>query len=89
MITISYRSCVGHIESRNFKTLKYARRYAARWLGADPEVHPCCAVSANRYGRVFVTGSLRVAGRDIPISPADLFPLLELPSERLPSLQTA
>ena len=68
MITVSYRSVDNFSESRRFKTLAGAQRYARMRVGDSPEIgcgfgRPY-AISDDGIGRIMVKGA----------SLADLFP---------------
>lgn len=66
MIEVSYRSIDHYGETRRFKTLAGARRYAQRRIGPHPELGSFYAISGDGVGRIAVCGaSLR-----------DLFPEL-------------
>jgi hypothetical protein len=56
MITVRYRSLDQFSESRKFKTLAGARRYAHRRIGEHPEIGSRYAVSGDGIGRITCEG---------------------------------
>ena len=73
-ITVYYRSVDRFSQSRTFKTLAGAQKYAAKWVGETPDMGLGYAVSFDGVGRIMVKGA--------PL--ADLFPAL-LPAEAPPA----
>jgi hypothetical protein len=55
-IKVHYSSVDRFSQTRSFKTLEGARRYAMRWVGEHPEVGGWYAVSGDGMGKVTVTG---------------------------------
>lgn len=66
-IKVSYHSLDGCQRTRSFKTLEGARRYAAKWVGATPEISVAFgyAVSDDGIGKISVRGGATIT---------DLFP---------------
>ena len=63
-ITVRYVACDRTRKQRVFKTLKFARRFAHKWVGSHPEIGGWYAASGDGIGRVTVDGCTL----------ADLFP---------------
>lgn len=55
-IRVAYTAIDGARETRSFKTLKGARAFAVRYVGAHPEFGSHYAVSADGIGKVTVSG---------------------------------
>lgn len=55
-ITVRYWSRDGYRQTRRFKTLAGASRYARTWVGDNAEIGPDYAISWDGIGRVSVTG---------------------------------
>jgi hypothetical protein len=53
---VAYRSSDGYGQSRTFKTLTGAQRYAQRMVGETPEVATGYAVSPDGIGRITCAG---------------------------------
>lgn len=64
MIRVTYVSCDGYRQTRKFKTLRGAQRFAHEWVGAHPDIGTRYAVSFDGIGRVTVEG----------VALSDLFP---------------
>lgn len=76
-IVVRYVSIDGWRATRRFKTLRGARAFAQRYVGAHPEIGSCYAVSGDGVGKITAEGcSLR-----------ELFPADE--GERKPRAQVA
>lgn len=58
-IRVRYSTIDRYYESRRFKTLEGARRYAARWIGETPDIGYSFgyAVSADGIGKITVDGA--------------------------------
>ena len=56
MIKINYSSVDGYRESRSFKTLKGARKYAQHWVGKNPEIGSSYAISGDGVGKIRAEG---------------------------------
>lgn len=56
MIKVRYSSIDRFSQSRSFKTLVAARRYAVKWVGENPDLGIGYAVSADGVGKVTVSG---------------------------------
>jgi len=65
-IRVSVRTVDHHHESRRFKTVDGARRYAQRWVGEHPDVAEVSAYAVSQDGVVVV----RVRGLTL----GELFP---------------
>jgi len=65
LIRVTYESIDGYRETRTYKTLKGARRYAQHWLGEHPDIGITGAVDDYGIGKIQVDGDARSA---------DLFP---------------
>jgi hypothetical protein len=52
LVKLRYSSIDGYSESRSFKTMRGASRYATKWLGPNPEVGHGYAVSPDGIGKV-------------------------------------
>jgi len=59
-IKVHYTSIDRFSQTRSFKTLEGARRYAERYVGPHPEVSYWYAVSPDGVGKVTVTGDATV-----------------------------
>lgn len=66
-ITVYYASVDHFTQSRTFKTLAGAQKYADKWVGPTPDLGSCYAVSHDGIGRIMVKGA----------AVADLFPALQ------------
>lgn len=55
-IKVRYSSIDRYSESRRFKTLAGARKYAAKWVGEHPEIGSYYAVSGDGVGKIEVSG---------------------------------
>lgn len=56
MIKVTYSSIDGFRQSRSFKTLTAARRFAVKWVGEAPELGSHYAVSFDGVGKITVQG---------------------------------
>ena len=56
MIKVRYSSIDGWRETRSFKTVEGARKFAVHYIGEHPEVGTSYAVSGDGVGRVTVEG---------------------------------
>lgn len=58
-IIIHYSALDGFHETRHFKTVAGAQRYAQKWVGATPEIsyNFQYAVSYDGYGRIMAQGA--------------------------------
>jgi len=56
-IIVRYNSVDRYSERRTFKTLKFARRYAHKWIGEHPEIGCGYAVSGDGIGKITVDGA--------------------------------
>lgn len=56
MIKVRYKSIDRFSQSRSFKTLKGAQRFAQKWVGPTPELGTWYAVSGDGVGRITVEG---------------------------------
>jgi hypothetical protein len=70
MIKVNYSSVDGHRQTRSFKTVAGAGRYARRWIGEHPEIGSHYAISSDGAGKITVDGA----------SLGELFPPRQLPS---------
>ena len=66
LIRVRYQSLDRYSESRTFKTLAGARKYAQKWVGPTPEIGRFYAVSGDGMGKIMASVDL-----------ADLFPAAE------------
>jgi len=71
-IVVRYKAIDGFAQTRRFKTLAGARRFAQRCVGRMPEVGSGYAVSADGVGRITVS-----TDGDEPVDVHDLFPALD------------
>src|SRR6188768_740092 len=55
-ISVSYRSLDHYSETRSFRTLNGAQKYAQKWVGAHPDLGSFYAVSNDGVGRITVKG---------------------------------
>ena len=55
-ITVRYTSVDRFSETRKFKTLKGAQRFAQKWVGDHPDLGRWYAVSFDGIGKVVVSG---------------------------------
>jgi len=51
-IQVTYDSIDGHSETREFKTLRGARKFAQKWVGETPELGSYYAVSYDGVGKI-------------------------------------
>ena len=58
IITVRYRSLDGYSQTRRFKTLAGARKFATKWVGAHPEIGSSYAICGDGIGRITVEGAL-------------------------------
>jgi len=58
-IKVRYQSLDRYSESRTFKTLAGARKYAQKWVGPTPEVGGFYAVSGDGMGKVTANVPMR------------------------------
>ena len=59
-IRVSYKTIDHFSQTRRFKTIKGAQKYAQKWLGETPDLGTWYAVSYDGVGRITVSGcSLR------------------------------
>ena len=72
LIIVRYKAVDGPAQTRRFKTLDGARRFACRCVGPTPEIGMSYAVSGDGMGRVVVD-----TDGDEPIDIHDLFPALD------------
>ena len=57
IIIVRYTACDGYRKTREFKTLEYARTWAAKWIGECPEMGSTYAVSGDGVGKIEVEGA--------------------------------
>jgi hypothetical protein len=57
-ITVRYATLDGFHQSRKFKTLAGAQRFAQKWVGETPEIGWNYAVSGDGVGKVTAEGCL-------------------------------
>jgi hypothetical protein len=57
-VTVRYAAVDGFRQTRKFKTLAGAQRFAQKWVGETPEVCRHYAVSGDGVGKVTVEGCL-------------------------------
>jgi hypothetical protein len=55
-ITVRYSAVDGFRQTRKFKTVSGARRYAEKWVGASPDMGNFYAVSSDGVGTISVSG---------------------------------
>ena len=57
-ITVKYQSIDGYNETRKYKTLNGARRFAQKWVGKHPEISENFryAISADGIGKITCFG---------------------------------
>jgi len=67
-IKVHYSTLDHFSQTRKFKTLEGAQRYAQKWVGPRPEMSYWYAVSSDGIGKVQVTGDATLR---------DLFPEAE------------
>jgi len=58
VIRVTYKTIDRICLTRKFKTLRGARAFAHKWVGARPEMGSFYAVSGDGVGRITVTGCL-------------------------------
>jgi hypothetical protein len=63
-IRVQYSSIDGYRETKVFKTLAGAQRYAHKYVGAHPEIGSSYAISGDGVGKIMVEG----------VTEAELFP---------------
>lgn len=68
-IRVTYQSVDGYRQTRTFKTLAGARRFAQTWIGPTPDIGWGYAISADGIGKITVDGCgleelFRAGGRD-------------------------
>jgi hypothetical protein len=56
LITVRYFSIDRYRETRHYRTLKGAQRYAHHWIGAHPEIGQGYAISGDGVGRITCKG---------------------------------
>ena len=56
-IKIWYSAVDGYQESRTFKTLKGAQKYARYWVGAYPELGSTYAISGDGVAKIEIDGA--------------------------------
>ena len=70
-IKLSYQSIDRYHETRTFKTLAGAQKYAQKWVGETPEMGRDYAISGDGIGKVYLNVK---HGHFAEISIAELFP---------------
>jgi hypothetical protein len=56
-IRVSYQSIDRFTQTKTYKTLKGAQRFAQHWVGAHPEIGTGYAVSGDGVGKITVIGA--------------------------------
>lgn len=56
-ITVRYTSIDGCRESRTYKTLEGARKFAQYWIGPHPEIGYSYAIAGDGVGKITVLGA--------------------------------
>mgnify|MGYP003585373323 CR=1 FL=1 len=56
MITVNYRSIDGYSQTRKYKTLAGAQKFAQAWVGKAPDLGGFYAVSYDGVGRITCDG---------------------------------
>ena len=56
MIKVKYSSVDGGGQSRSYKSLKGARKFAQSWVGKNPELGSSYAISGDGIGKIQVEG---------------------------------